>query len=324
MDARRHIALIGAGQLGRRHLQALVKLPDSACLTVIDPAPAALAACRAAVREVAGCERHAYDYRLEIGALPPVDFAVVATTADVRRATVERLLAATAVKNLLLEKVLFQRASDCTAIGALLQDRGVKAWVNAARRTWPFYRKLKHELQNDRVLHLRMEGSGWGLACNAYHFLDLFVYLGGGGLARLSPDGLDHRVIESKRAGYKELSGILAGTLDNGALISIRDAAGEKLPLAVLVETDRRMLRIDEKAKTLALLAGEPLGESLVPEPMLQSNSTHRLIQEILTSGSCDLPAYEEAASLHRQMLKCFAVVFSPGTDSETALCPIT
>ena len=39
---RPHIAIIGAGQIGSRHLQGLTKIKQSINITVIDPNPAAL------------------------------------------------------------------------------------------------------------------------------------------------------------------------------------------------------------------------------------------------------------------------------------------
>ncbi len=310
--------------MGSRHLQALAKLEEPAHITVIDPSQVSLETCRVRMCEIAGWDRHTVVFQQKIEILSPVNFAVVATSANVRRQVVEEFLSVAEVKNLLLEKVLFQRASDCAEVGTMLQNHGVKAWVNAPRRMWPFYRRLKKELENDRIISFKQGGSGWGLACNAYHFLDLFSFLAGRRVEILSADLIDRQVLESKRSGFKELSGTLVGGLDGGCFFSISDTFGAQVPASVLIETEKRVIRIDETARTVAVIAGSPLPVDLIPEPKYQSELTHLFVQDVLTGGPGALALYEDASDSHQQMLKCYASIFSQGADRETALCPIT
>ncbi len=321
---KRRIVIIGGGQLGSRHLQALAKLEEPAYITVVDPSAGALETCQNRVREVPGWERHAYEFLPEMAKHASLDFAVVATAASVRRQVLETLLATTTVQNVLLEKVLFQRASDCVEVGRLLNQKGVKCWVNAARRMWPFYRGLKQAIQGETVIHFRQTGGGWGLACNAYHFLDLFSFLSGSGIRQLSSDFLDRQTMESKRKGFKELSGTLVGSLENGCFLSISDYRRLQIPSALLIETDRRTIRIVEAAKTVEVLAGPALEGSLVLQPKHQSELTQFFVHSVLSGEFGSLTDYGEASLIHRGMLQCFADIFAPDEDKETALCPVT
>lgn len=321
---KRRIAVIGGGQLGSRHLQALAKLEEPTHIAVVDPSPSSLEVCRGRVREVAGWDRHSYEFLQELTGLEPLDLAIVATSANVRRPVVEKLLSANMAPNLLLEKVLFQRAIDCTEVGELLRSKGVGAWVNAPRRMWPFYRGLKQVLQGDKPASFRQTGSGWDMACNAYHFLDLFAFLSGSGIERLSPEFLDRQARESKRTGFKELSGTLVGCLEGGGFFSISDFAGRGIPLSVTIETTARVIRVDEIKKTTTVLSGPALDDGLVPEPKYQSELTHRFARAVLAGEPVELTGYEEASAIHRSMLRCFADVFAPDDDKETTRCPIT
>ncbi len=321
---KRNIVLIGGGQLGSRHLQALVKLEEPVCITVIDPSGEALALCKTRAGEIAGWNRHELVYQNKIENLPDVDFAVVATSAKVRRAVVEELFSAAEVKNMLLEKVLFQCADDCVQTGELLRQRQVKTWVNAPRRMWPFYQQLRRELAGEHIVGFRQTGSRWGLACNAYHLMDLFSFLAGSRVAYLSPDLIDQQVRESKRTGFKELSGTLVGRLENGCFFSISDCYNREISESIYIETDRRFIHIRESDQTVLVFTGSQLPDGLVPSPRYQSDLTHQVFLDIMKSGTCDLATYEEASCCHQKMLRCFASIFSQDADRGAWLCPIT
>ena len=108
------IAIIGAGQLGSRHLQALARLTTECEITVIDPSLESLAVAKQRFEEMpvnkAVC---VVGYGTSVDELPvELDYVVVATGADVRLKVLQSLLARSTVRYMLLEKVLFQRLGD--------------------------------------------------------------------------------------------------------------------------------------------------------------------------------------------------------------------
>lgn len=324
--SKKNILLVGAGQLGSRHLQALATLNHPANMIVVDPFQASLDTSKKRVAEVAGHDRHEYDFRRELGELPSVDFAVIATSADVRRRVIEELLAKTSVRYLLLEKVLFQSAKDCREVGVLLEQAGTKAWVNAPRRMWACYKKLKAGFGDEPIQSFVQSGSGWGLACNGYHMLDLFAWLDGSPLQWLSSKGISHEPVPSKRAGFYELKGTLSGQFESGAHITISDHAGESKDSFMLLETPSRVLHISEKTRKISLVTGEPIpsglqGLELVPE--FQSGLTDKVALQLFSHGDCELATYSEASDIHQKMLPAFADCFT-GIEKEEGICPIT
>src|SRR5688500_4752859 len=110
------IALIGAGQLGSRHLQALALLGRPARVTVVDPVESSLAAAKERFEQVAKGDVEAVFTRSFANLPKHVDGAVVATGADRRRKAIEDLLQQSTVGVALLEKVLFQRVEDYAAV----------------------------------------------------------------------------------------------------------------------------------------------------------------------------------------------------------------
>ena len=317
------ILLIGAGQLGSRHLQSLVKLNNSVHLIVVDPSQAALKTSEERAREIDGWDRHTFSYQKSLKNLPPLDFAVIATSANIRRKVVEELLSIGTVKKILLEKVLFQSAKDCIDMGVLFKKKDIDVWTNAPRRMWPFYNQLKQELKNERILSLKQGGSNWGLACNSYHFLDLFSFLTDDANISLSSDLLNRKPIESKRAGFKEATGTLCGKFSNGTVFSISDYQDKALASNLIIETNKRIFMIDELHHSIISISGQPLPHELIFEVKYQSDLTHLVAKDIFSSGSCKLTPYEEASLLHQEMLNTFAVCF-PQSKEGDLICPIT
>ena len=167
------IALIGAGQLGSRHMQGLALLEAPARVTVVDPFAASLATAQERFAQVKQQNVEAV-FTQSFDELPQaLDGAVVATGADRRREAIERLLARSRVRVALLEKVLFQRIEDYGAVGTLLDKSGTRAWVNCSQRLWPFFRDLRPKTLGKSSVRIVVRGTQWGLGCNAIHNLDL-------------------------------------------------------------------------------------------------------------------------------------------------------
>jgi len=320
------ILLIGAGQLGSRHLQALINLQAPSSIIVIDPSLDSLNLTEQRAKEISGYDRHQLTYRQEIKDLPKIDFAVVATSANVRRQIVEDLLSKTNVKNLLLEKVLFQSTQDCIEVGKLLADRNVKTWVNAPRPMWSCYKALKQSIGGEPIQKFISGGSGWGLACNAYHMLDLFTWLTDSKIMNLSSEFIDKQPIPSKRNGFDELTGTLIGSFENGTVFTLSDLIGPPKDSYFLLETKDHLIHINEVTQKLTLVSGKPLPSEFTEikfAPEFQSTLTNRVVEDILQRGDCELATYDQASEIHQKMLNAFAKHF-PQSQKGESLCPIT
>src|SRR5438105_962294 len=105
------VAVIGVGRIGLRHLQGVMSVGDAE-IWVVDPSSDALTRARA---EFTGVAEHRVPptFATDVRDLPAsIDVAIVATSADIRRAMVEDLLHGRDVRHIVLEKVLFQRLAD--------------------------------------------------------------------------------------------------------------------------------------------------------------------------------------------------------------------
>ena len=103
-----NIAVIGAGQLGSRHLQGLSKSINKFNIFIVDPSELSLSETKARLAEVDNKFVNSISFLNDLTKLPPhIDIAIIATTAVNRRSVLENLVAITSVDYLILEKISF-------------------------------------------------------------------------------------------------------------------------------------------------------------------------------------------------------------------------
>lgn len=315
------IALIGAGQLGSRHLQALALLDRATRITVVDPTESSLATAKERFAQIRQDKVEAAFTR-DFGALPEsLDAAVVATGANVRRDAIEALLRRSKVKVALLEKVLFQKVEDYVAVGALLEKAGTRAWVNCAQRLWPFFRDLRPRTLGKSNVHIGVTGAQWGLGCNAIHNLDLLAFMTGAGDCRVE-SGLDAGSIPSKRAGFIEFTGTLYAFGERGSRVVQTSFREGSAPFAFELQCEAFHATWDVAAESMRIadsVGGWKWREEKM-SPLYQSKLTQLVLAEMLEKGSSVLPTYAESAALHLKMLTVFLRHLGPGAQA----CAIT
>lgn len=323
------VAIVGAGQIGSRHLQALAASSalagDGARLVLVDPSEESLRRAAARYAEVGG--RLSLDLSTSLDALAGVvDVAVVATGADVRRRVTEQLLARCAVKHVIFEKVLFQAPADYPAVAEALARAGTTAWVNCPRRQWPTYRELRAELPPLRRVGFHVSGAGWGLACNAVHFLDLFAFLTGEDGLTISAASLHPGTVPSKRPGFVEVNGTLTGTAADGSHLSLTHHAAGSAPLVIAIDAEDLRLVVRE-GDGVVLTARASDGWRWHEAPFVvryQSQLTQLVVDDLVTRGTCDLTPFAVSSRLHLALLDALVAHLSPPGADPVASCPIT
>ena len=212
--------IVGAGQLGSRHGQAIARLEAARSITFVDPNPESLAIAAARVREVAP--------GITVSLLPTLDshvgeifLGIIATSSYERPAALRRTLQFSAPRNLLLEKLI---ASDLTGLKQILnelQSVHLPTYVNCPMPFFDHYLSLANLRESNEFLTVdyTVESNSIGLVTNSIHYLDHFWRL-----AQMKPlknvkFDANCLLVDSKRAGYSELCGEM----------SAETVAGDKL-----------------------------------------------------------------------------------------------
>jgi hypothetical protein len=319
--------IIGAGQLGSRHLQGLLRLEQAQQIYVLDPFEQSLEIAKDRAKEIPN--KHTIKYITDWNSLPEeFDLVIIATGANVRAKITTELLEKYKVKHLVLEKILFQDLESYNKIEFLLKKTNTATWINHPRRMIAHYQQIKEIIADSKEkVNFQAVGSDWGLACSALHFIDIFAFLSGSNVETLDMDWIDDVIHQSKRAGYIELTGTVKGTLGNGNNFFVSSLQGEIGDVTIYVSTNSNRWIIQEgRAQKIIHLSKENgFNEKIINfETEFQSTITTRIANDIFEGGNCNLPTYAEACSSHIPFINATLKKIATITTVETTICPIT
>ena len=323
------IAVVGAGQLGSRHLQGLSKLSISCEIDVVDPSATSLETAKSRYAEMpVSAGVRAVRYHQSIAELPAaLDLVIIATSADIRMQVLEAILERAKVRLMLIEKVLFQRPEEYERAAQLLLTHGVRAWVNCPRREYPIYQELQSHFAAFPPTYAQVYGGDWGLGCNGVHFLDLFAMCFSEAASSIDTTALDTTLPMSRRAGFREFTGTLRAATPSGGRIELTSLAGSTMRLMLTFRSERATCIIDEAAGKLFLMIDGAEGgwtERTFRAPFL-SELVAPMVTRLLESSESHLPTLAESTAYHLPFVRTlaqFAVACDPSLPA--GICPIT
>lgn len=313
-------AIIGAGQLGSRHLQALKTASLPFHIWVMDNSEESLNVARQRYDQVEAVGAKEIELVQDINQLPAeLDFVVVATGSKPRAAIVKGLLNHSNVKNMILEKVLFPRLEDYEEIGKLINEKGVKCWVNCARRMFGVYHQVKDALSGAPI-DMKYEGTEWGLCCNSIHIIDLFMLFSGEDEYTLDTTGLIPVIEDSKRNGYIEFYGTLKIRTPKGSTLTLtcsKEAVENNL--CIYIKDGANVIEINE-ANSLLSMNGKQTKFRLP----YQSETTGTYADMIMKMEYISLPTFEKSVKYHKEFISKMLEFYNSLLETETDLLPIT
>lgn len=321
-----NIVIIGAGQLGSRHLQSLTKCINILNIYVVDSSMESLRIAKIRFDECNQNFKGTVSYLNTLSDLPnEIEIAIVATSAKSRKLVLIDLLNKRVVKNLILEKFLFINEKDFFEVKELLFISKTNTYVNCPRRLIDFYSQVKAEITTP--FQFTVTGNNWGLGCNGIHFVDLFSYLSNSTNITISNSLVANSVLESKREGYFEFSGTITG--DDGLnSFSITSFNSDISPVQILISSPTiRYLIIEGSVSKInkSELKNNWVWETTEFKFPMQSELTHLVIDEILNTGRCSLTTYEKSMKLHLIFLKTLlSKLRLIKNDNLISECPIT
>jgi predicted dehydrogenase len=320
------IVIIGAGQLGSRHLEALAKVQSELTISLVDPSQNSLDKALAIFKAAGG--KHNVNACFAVGDLPidKIDVAIVATNSLVRRQVVEQLIGKCTIRYLVLEKFLFTEVADYDAIDRLLDGKGIPTWVNCPRRMFDVYKSLKTEVGETSIIAI--SGSQWGLGSNGIHMLDLVSYLTGECDLKLNCEMLDKTIKEGKREGYIEFTGKITGSTRSGRHnFTLASYAEPGTSFIITINSNEKNFLISESNKQ-QIFYNASLGDNNVESSFItipfQSQLSNKVVERILTEGKCELTPYKESAKIHVQYLETLIKFIEDTTLQKTERCLIT
>lgn len=314
------VAIIGAGQLGSRHLQGLKTAHAEMEIWVIDASDDSLRVAKERCDSVEGKTLKTVHYAQSIDALPTrLDLVIVATGSKPRAVIIKSLLAHASVDYLVMEKFLFTRLQDFDDIEALMKEKNVKCWVNCPRRMWPAYEHIMKLINQDAPVSVEFCGLNWGMCCNTVHYVDLWMYLAGNALFVVDFGKVEPRVIESKRSGYLELLGTERFKSSNDDILTLGSFAEFEGESKVIIRNAGNEIIVEEGKGVWYYN-----GEEHIDKTPFQSGLTGILADELLSTGECRLSSYSISSQYHKPYLKAVLDFVNKIQGTNLDNCPIT
>ncbi|MDA9043202.1 Gfo/Idh/MocA family oxidoreductase [Pseudomonadales bacterium] len=317
------IVLIGAGELGSRHLQSLVRIGPATKITVLELSEDAVLLARERMSEIAEISDFVakVEFVKALEQLPAsIDLAVIATGAAPRMDILRRLLVHSRVKYMLLEKVLFQNLDEYEEASVLLENLGIEAWVNCPRRMFNGYGALKLQLDLKQPIEMRVKGGEWGLACNAIHYIDIFAFLTGSCVQSVDVENLESTIYPSKRSGYVEFFGSMSVQFENGHKL-VLDCSHDQTACLISIVDSEGLYDIDESSG-MVLKNAQKTNITIIS--INQSDLTQVFAEQVLAFGRSNLTTYTESSALHQPFISSLLSFYNEKNKIQITSLPIT
>lgn len=323
-----NIAIIGCGNIGSRHLQGLSRLNESAVIYLVDNLAKSIEVAKERFNEVVNIGK-VDQFEVKVRNIAEIeddiDVAIIATSSLNRAQITKELVLYNKVKYIVFEKFLFQKRTDYTEIQSLLKRNGIKAWTNQWMSSSRVLQEMNSWFENN-LKEIIIEGKNWGMACNSVHFLDYLDSVSGRENLIIQMCNIDSKILDSKRSGYFELTGVM----------TIQSESGIKLTLSSSNQETDGIINIKMFGGKKRLEATLSIGEircnyyegdsekhSKKYTLPLQSQTTGDTVQNISKNATCSLPSYEQSVKHHLILFDCFEKVFKKGLRLDN-VCPIT
>lgn len=300
------MAIIGSGQIGRRHIQGLGTSVDKLNVHIFDCSNAAMHDCSLFCKSIAGeINNLKVVFHKSIASLGLAvecfDLVILATTATARPKTLKALIQSCKSKAWILEKPLCQSQSELLQLKSLTRDKFFL--VNHYRRCVPFYREIREKYLLMHELDVKVLLPKTGIACNASHYVDLVSFFNNSYPITVGTSKLVNFWRDSKRIHYKEIDGELMIKFSDGSNLSIISAETiTNFEINIKSKLDSGLFTIDEVKGTCDIEGGSMVA---FKKPF-QSELTGKIYDEITATGRCKLTSFETAAKCYEPLILGF------------------
>ena len=312
-----NVCLIGCGNIGKRHLQAVLKI-DNINIEVVEPNINSIELTNDLLPDFKNYFHNIDDISDDI------DVCIISTKSDIRKKIILELVDKKNVKNIIIEKIAFQSNEDFEDVINLLDTNKINCWVNCHLRAEPVWNRVKEIIDGRKIDIIYDIAEDDGLISTGIHILDLFCYLTNQSDYSLDFINISDKILESKHKGYIELdSDIFAKNKNKDTLLIKRN--NNKIYHNCVIKTDIDKILIKHTSKNGDNSWEDPIcileyKDKEVFSFLWQSELTNLYIEDILKNKKCKLPSLQESFSIHKELINSVNEIFGEKFEK----CPIT
>lgn len=299
-----HVAVIGCGSIGQRHIQGLGVSKSDIKVHIFDNSQDSIKTCRKFINDIASeignLETKFYATTESLGkAISCFDLVIISTTANDRPTHLKSLCKSINSKAWLLEKPICQSPDELDELIDLTKEMNI--WINHPWRFMSMHHDLKNNYLKDQEIDITFSGPNIGIGCNISHFIDLVNFFTDEIPKFVDTSGLSNQWHNSKRNGFKEIDGTLICKFSKGS--KMRVVSDNNLKNFIISGTSLKTGKnffIDDK-NSKSTFDEEFIQFSKIP---LQSQLSGKVFDQINKQGYSDLTKFTIAT-------KCYRIVIS-------------
>jgi len=321
---KKNIILVGCGNIGSRHLQALVRLPFTVNIHVIEKSSKSKNLATLRLNEIKfNKKNHQIFWYDSINQLTNNGDLVIISTLSQGRVDLILNLLKNKNKKFLIEKPVCQSKKEYENLLNQMKLFKATGWVNTNRRYFESYKKIKHELRNSKFININVISKASGLGTNAIHFLDLFSWLIGDSKIKLNGEFLIPKIFPNKRGKeFKEFYGTIVGYGKNNSSITLTFLPSNIESIFVTISTDSANYVIDELNHNAIKM--EKINKKFHFSYEHASQLTTKIAKDILEKNTSFLPELNKSYIHHTELFRIFNSHIKKQLKRQVSLCPIT
>ena len=310
-----NILVIGFGNMGCRHAQAFLQ-DNSYKVSVIEPNDIVF---NANLPRIGGTSENIRRTTVVECQKDFFDFAVIATSAEMRLFLFKEVLNI-GIKNILLEKVVFQSAAQFHEALNLAEKHKASVYCNFLNRYSQSYNEIKNAINGQ--IDFTVTGGHFGFACNALHYIDLFKYFTGTDITLIKNQLVKSASPNVRGDKYVEVFGQQIWESENGDRLFISSDSENNSGKGSenQIRYSKNVHIINENTLSQFNIGSNGKLDTVKFDMPLASKLTETLYQNI-KAGTIKLPDIKETMSYHLQFFE--SINNSLGL-LKSDLCPIT
>ncbi|MCR8667207.1 Gfo/Idh/MocA family oxidoreductase [Aestuariibaculum sp. M13] len=293
------IILIGTGNIGKRHLQAVINSNLVSEIYCYDLYQDALKS----IPEFCQSNEIPKDKIFLEGSFEEIlkkidenSIVIVATTANGRMELLVPIIQRKP-KAIVLEKPVVQYKEQYEELEKLAEQLAVNIYVNFIAHAQNFYKRIYKELEETEELSFYTSMPRWGLSTVGIHQIELFLWLSKSKSYEIAYSN-SNLVYEQKRKGFEDVAGTILIKNEKGHIASIRSLISDKNPSSIQICSNKNNYTIYESLNKLIIadktgVHMEDLNVKFVSQYM------NEVVDDIFTNKKVYLPTIASSRLAH-------------------------
>ena len=320
------VILVGCGNVGSRHLQALAKIKSDLEVNIVEPNEKAQSLAKSRLNEVIfGNPKHNFFWYKSLDEVKNENSLAIIATNSVGRADILSNLLEKGCNRFLVEKIVCQSVKEYEKILFMIKKNNAKAWVNTNLRYFQTWKKIKDHFQGSKLINFSLVGPNISaLATSSIHYIDLFSWFTQDYKVKLSGEFLFDKLFLNKRGNqFVEFAGTIMGSIENGSTFSLTYVPESNIHSILNLTSANKQLIIDETEEKIYNVMKND-NQEFDFEYEYVSTLTTKIVNDILENDESQLSTLEDSFYIHKELFRVLNEHIKKINNEEPDLCPIT